>query len=166
MLAAKTPSVFLIYHVFYRGLVLFELYRRLGSDQRLEDAREMLYTFEMWAKECSMEVFQPKYLLLKAECHSSINEYEQSEQVYKASIRAAKDQGLFHELALSHELLGNFYSGHGNHLDSIQNYKQAYLYCNQWGAVKIANQLMNKHGLIIGSSDTDLSNTVGGKRSR
>eukprot|EP00579_Thalassiosira_antarctica_P021935 CAMPEP_0201974226 /NCGR_PEP_ID=MMETSP0904-20121228/49474_1 /ASSEMBLY_ACC=CAM_ASM_000553 /TAXON_ID=420261 /ORGANISM="Thalassiosira antarctica, Strain CCMP982" /LENGTH=148 /DNA_ID=CAMNT_0048524669 /DNA_START=56 /DNA_END=498 /DNA_ORIENTATION=- len=98
---SREPTIYLIYHTFFRALVLFRLHRMMGGDdRRLKDGKEMQDQMGNWPL-VSMAVFETKWLLLKAEYFASISEFDQAVQMYKGSIKSAEDHGNIHELALA-----------------------------------------------------------------
>lgn len=144
---SKTPQVLLIYHTFFRGLVAFQLYRTLGGGDRLKEGIETMDTVENWAQ-ISNRVFESKWLLLKAEYTSTLEENKgNAEELYKKSMKAAHDQGNIHELGLACELLGSFYLAHKCKADSISCYKRAYVCYSQWGALAVAETIAQAHNL-------------------
>jgi len=146
---SKTPQVLLIYHTFFRGLVAFQLYRTLGGGDRLKEGIETMDTVENWAQ-ISNRVFESKWLLLKAEYTSTLEENKgNAEELYKKSMKAAHDQGNIHELGLACELLGSFYLAHKCKADSISCYKRAYVCYSQWGALAVAETIAQAHNLDI-----------------
>ena len=151
MLQAKMPTIYLIYHIFFRGLILFQLYRIFGDEQRLKDGKEMMDRMEGWAL-VSSAVFENKWLLLKAEFMASIDESDQALKNYEGSIKSAQDHGNIHELALAQELFGNYYSERGCMTTSIECFKKAYVYYTQWGATAIADKILETHNLEMASA--------------
>mmetsp|Transcript_38056 Transcript_38056/g.66749 ORF Transcript_38056/g.66749 Transcript_38056/m.66749 type:complete len:344 (-) Transcript_38056:35-1066(-) len=149
---SKMPTIYLIYHTFFRGLILFRLYRMYGDEQRLKDGKEMIDRFEEWAL-VSMAVFENKWLLLKAEYSASTDEFDQALQMYEGSIKSAQNHGNIHELALAHELLGNYCSGRG-FMTTTSNacFEKAYMYYAQWGATAIAEKIFLTHNLEMDSA--------------
>lgn len=64
--ASKEPTIYLIYHIFFRGLILFWLHRTInGGTHRLEEGKQAMDEMEKW-KENSTAVFENKFLLLCA----------------------------------------------------------------------------------------------------
>jgi len=63
--AAKMPTIYLIYHTFFRGLVVFQQYRQHGGDERFKNGKETMDNMKQWASN-SMDVFKNKLLLLRA----------------------------------------------------------------------------------------------------
>ena len=152
---SKTPQFSLIYQTFFGGLNALQLHRQLGgrNDQRLKQGKDAMKKLGKWADN-SMVVFVNKWLLLQAEYSASVSEHDKAQSLYLASIDAAKDHGHIHELALAHELLGNYYcsaNGYGVE-DSDECFRKAILYYKQWGATTLAEKLMRKHNLRMDSS--------------
>jgi len=144
---AKLSSIYLIYHTFFRGLIMFRMFQQEGGDnKRLNEGMKAIGEMEKWAQN-SMVVFGNKWYLLLAEHAASIHQHEEALKMYEASIKASKDHGNIHELALAHELLGNYYHGRGCQSDSIASFKQAYVYYNQWGATAVAERLLTAYSL-------------------
>jgi len=150
--ACKEPTIYLIYHTLFRALVLFKLHRTSedNHNERLKSGKEMLDAMEAWAQ-FSVDVFESKWKLLNAEYYASVKDFDQAVHMYKSSIKAAQDHGNIHELALGHELMGNYYFDHGLP-DSTECFKKAYIYYSQWGATAIADKLLHKHDLEVESS--------------
>ena len=187
---SKFPSMHLIYLTFFRGLgmhptvtctlllsflslidfccglVLFQCYSEDGGDKRLHDGKEVMNQMGTWAKN-SMAVFGNKWLLLKAEYTALVGDKcNAAEELYKKSIKAARDHGIIHELGLAYELLGGYYKMHGRETDCIHCIKQAYTYYTQWGATHVAKKILHDHDLNIESiSDTE-SQLVNSKHPR
>ena len=152
------PTMLLIYQTFFAGLVAFQLFRQVEANgmQRLKEGKEMMDKMGKWAQisTASMEVFENKWLLLKAEYTAAINERDAddplgAEQFYQASIKAAGDHGNIHELALAYELLGNYYAVNGGMAKSIVCYNYAYKHYKQWGATAVAEKLLRTHNLNV-----------------
>lgn len=150
--AEDMPSIYKIYHSFFRGLVLFHLYRTSGIEQRLNDGKAMLDRFEEWTF-LAGKVFKNKWLLLKAEYCASMNDVDNAVENYEASINFARDHGHIHELALAYELLGNYHLERGFGARSREFFHLAYTHYNQWGAVGIAQKLLHRHELDADTVD-------------
>ena len=148
--SSKTPQFSLIYQTFYGGLIALQLHRQVGGndDQRLKQGNDAMKKLGKWANN-SMVVFVNKWLLLQVEYAASVGEHYKAQPLYLASINAAKDHGHIHELALAHELLGNYYCGRGQ--DSNECFRKAAMYYEQWGATVLAEKVMLKHNLSIDS---------------
>jgi len=147
----KTDPKTFMYHTFFGGLVSFQLYRTLGGIDRLNKGREMLDQMRKWT---SVAPLENKRLLLEAE-HAALSHGESDyvEQLYKASIKAAQDNGNIHELALAYELFGHYYAKRCQE-DSNSCFERAFIYYTQWGATKVAQRLSETHNLNAASVST------------
>ncbi|KAL9181842.1 hypothetical protein ACHAXT_012185 [Thalassiosira profunda] len=142
----KEPTIYLIYLTFFRGLLLFSLYRKMGGNQRLKDGKEMTDQMGIWTQNAK-DVFENKWLLLAAEAAASTGEHDAALTMYLGSIEASRDHGNVHELALGYELLGDFHASCGRHEDSRECIQSAYTHYTSWGASAVANKLLRKHNL-------------------
>mmetsp|Transcript_15810 Transcript_15810/g.33418 ORF Transcript_15810/g.33418 Transcript_15810/m.33418 type:complete len:244 (-) Transcript_15810:383-1114(-) len=142
--AARFPSLYLICHIFFRGLLSFQQYREnggVGRDPRLVEGEKMMNVMEKWTLLCK-DLFENKWLLLKAEYFASINEHDEAERSYIKSINASRDHGNIHELGLGYELLGKYYSSLGSAIYSTHCFEQAHLFYTQWGATALAEKIL------------------------
>ncbi|KAL9189379.1 hypothetical protein ACHAXT_009054 [Thalassiosira profunda] len=146
--AANMPTIYRIYHVFFRGLVKFQLYRKLGEDQRLEDGKTALGEVKKWAGNAAA-VFGNKLLLLNAEYHASIGEHDAAWEMYGESIQASRDRGNVHELALAYELLGKHRSALGMTSAANECFAQAFAHYSSWGATAVADRLLQTHNIDV-----------------
>ena len=147
---AKNPEITTIYHSFFRGLVAFQLYRRYSDMVRLREGREMMDKFRGWTH-VSKELFESKWLLLKAKYRASFEHSDDAIPFYQDSIKAAKSHGDIHELAIANELLGANHAAHDREDDYIQHIKLAYVCYSQWGATAIATKLLHDHDITMDS---------------
>ena len=140
--AAKMPTIYLIYHTFFRGLVLFGLSRQEGNkSRRLEEGKKALAEMEKWSN-LSMPVFENKWRLLMA-CHATCTQkHDEALKWYGASIKLAQEHGLIHELALAFHLQGDHLHDCGYSSDASESYNQAYTHYKQWGAHAVADRLL------------------------
>jgi len=143
----KTPRFITIHQTLYGGLVAFQLHRQMGgnNDLRLQQGRAAMKKLEEWPNTHHGN----KMLLLQAEHSGTIGEHDKAQLLYRASIKAAKDHGNVHELALSYELFGNHYcltNGCGGE-DSNECFRNACVYYEQWGAIALAEKIRRKHNL-------------------
>jgi len=146
---SKMPTIYLIYHTLFRGLILLHLSREQDvEDKRLDGGIEAMDQMGRWAKNAT-EAFENKWLLLRAEHAATVKNHDEALRLYKASIQASQDHGNIHECALGHELLGNYYLGLGCSSDSIASFEQACVFYTQWGATAQAGRLIRKHSLGI-----------------
>jgi len=172
------PQPFLIYHTFYRGLVAFRLFRQIQAgatgiddelllaykqEQCINEGKESIVKMNRWAQNCT-EVFENKLLLLKAEFAAWVT-FGDAEELYKASIKAARKDNK-HEMALAHELLGDYYASCGRADDARSSFNHACVYYTQWGADAIAKRLSAKHGLNSTPNNDDTNDKAACKRQR
>ena len=155
---ATMPHILLIYHTFFAGLIAFRLLRSSsgGDDERTKEGNEHMRRMGKWARTISMPLFGNKWHLLQAEhaaCDNCLS-FEAMKQ-YKASIEVARDHGNVHELALAHELAGEYLASCGRQSDATAHFKQAHAFYNQWGATVVAERLLSRHNLVIGSAEAE-----------
>mmetsp|Transcript_19096 Transcript_19096/g.34423 ORF Transcript_19096/g.34423 Transcript_19096/m.34423 type:complete len:338 (-) Transcript_19096:1027-2040(-) len=165
---AKMPTIVLIYHTFYGGLIAFKLFRTMGGvdgNKRLMEGRELMIAMGKWAQN-SMAVFGNKWLLLSAEHSASIHEHDKCKKLYKASIKIAQDHGNIHELGLANQLFGNYCLSHECGVDANSCLKKAYTYYTQWGATAVAEKILRHHKLDLHTGDNTDLQVGSSKRSR
>jgi len=165
---ASMPTIHLIYHTFFRGIVSFQQYRKsegIERDRKLEEGKKVMNEMEKWTLNCS-DVFENKWLLLRAEHFASINEDDLAEKSYTKSINASRDHGNIHELGLGYELFGNFHSSRGSWKNATHCYAQAHAFYNQWGANAVADRIVRDNpGLDLTSAiHEELKNINSSKR--
>jgi hypothetical protein len=132
-----------LHHIYYGALVSFQV----GGAEQVEAGKEMLDEIEKLA-DISMDTFGHKLLLLRAEYSRSTGGIsDETEHLYKASIKAAQDHGNIHEAAIGYELLGKYYSLYGSLDDADECYTKAVMYFTQWGAVAVAKRIAHEQML-------------------
>ena len=147
--ASKLPTLFLIYHTLFRGLVLFQLFRQQDSQvdvRRLKEGIEMMDQVGTWAKN-AMSVFENKWLLLRAQHAASVKKTEEAQDLFNSSIKVSRDRGDIHELGLAYHQLGLYYSELGHDVKSRECLEKACVQYNEWGAMAVASQLLDNHDL-------------------
>merc|ERR1712194_195009 len=159
MLPTEVPQLFLVTFTLLRGLAAFQLYRKIGGEQRLAEGKDMMNVMEKWAQN-STTVFENKLLLLKAEYFASTNEYDKALNMYMQSVQISRDHGNIHELGLVYESLGNYHSACVSREDPSVYFKMAHLYYTQWGATAVAEKLVREHVLDMTSPDSEESQTA------
>lgn len=120
---------------------------------------------EKWTKNAK-HVFENKWLLLKAEYHSSVGELDQALQYYQNSIKAGQDHGNVHEMAMAFELLGDYCKGRGHPTNSKRCYTKAYQCYISWGAKAVASRLAQTHDIDVTATGAGLPSSDGSKRQR
>jgi len=108
-----------------------------------------------WAKDC-MEVFGNKWMLLRAECCSSLKEHGEAHRLYNASIKTAQEQDHIHELGLAYELLGEYHSNKASGRESLECFQKAYVHYSQWGATVVAARIIRENSLDVESINTQV----------
>jgi tetratricopeptide (TPR) repeat protein len=151
----ESPENIIIYVTFFGALVNLHLYRQFGGHQRLKNGTEMTGTVGKWAKDC-MEVFGNKWMLLKAECCSSLKEHDEAHRLYNASIKIAQEQDHIHELGLAYELFGEYHSNQASERESLRCFQKAYIYYSQWGATAVAARILLENSLDIESINSEV----------
>ena len=108
--SAKMPKVQLVYHIFYRGIVAFHLYRDGEGEKWLNEGNDMQDQVEVWVKN-SKPIFENKLILLEAEHYASMCNVVAAKESYELSIKIARDNGYIHEEGLAYgEYLRIFFS--------------------------------------------------------
>jgi hypothetical protein len=98
---SKMPKVQLIYHIFYRGIVMFHLYREGKGEHWLKEGEKMQDQLETWVK-TSKPIFENKLILLEAESYASTCNVVAAKESYELSIKVARDNGYIHEQGLAY----------------------------------------------------------------
>ena len=98
---SKMPKVELPHHMFYRGIVAFQLYREGKGENWLEIGNEIQEQVEIWVKN-SKPIFENKLILLKAEQFASMCYVAAARESYELSIKVARDNGYIHEQGLAY----------------------------------------------------------------
>lgn len=99
--SAKMPKIQLIYHIFYRGIVAFNLYRDGKGENWLGVGIEMLNQMEIWV-ENSKPIIENKLILIEAEHYASMCNVVAAKESYVLSIQVARDNGYIHEQGLAY----------------------------------------------------------------
>lgn len=94
-----------------------------------------------------MSLFENKRRLLMVEHFTCIHKHEEALEMYEASIKASRDHGNIHEMALGYELMGNFHHERRRQSESRESFNQAYVYYYQWEAVAVSRRLEGKQWL-------------------
>mmetsp|Transcript_3889 Transcript_3889/g.8568 ORF Transcript_3889/g.8568 Transcript_3889/m.8568 type:complete len:1443 (+) Transcript_3889:166-4494(+) len=166
---AKMPTIVLIYHTFFAGLVAFHLFRKKSGDEnqdeRLKEGREVMVEMGKWAQNV-MEVFGNKWLLMSAEHSACTKDHDETKKLYQASIELAQDYGNIHELGLAYELFGNYLVDCECTMDATPCFKKAYMCYIQWGAKSLAKRLLHKHNFDIDTESNIEWHARNSKRTR
>ena len=168
---AKMPTIVLIFHTFFSGLIAYHLYRKKCGDEgdrRLQEGKDMTDRMGLWACQTSLQVFGNKWLLMKAELAACLKDYDEAKELYEASIKDARGNGNIHELGIAFELFGQFCSAHDHDcgVDANACFSQAFVAYTQWGAKAVAERILQTHNVILGSIDEMSSPDGHSKRAR
>ena len=129
-----------IYRMFYSGLVAFNLFRETQDQYWMNLGKDTISQMETWMNECKWN-FENKLLLLNAEYHFSIGDFDKATEEYRLSTFSAHAHRFFHEEAIANELAGYFQSERGRKGASISLMKQAKECYLTWGASRKAEAL-------------------------
>ncbi len=101
-----------------------------------------------WAKQ-SPENFKYRSLLLDGVWFHWNNESEKGISLVEQAFELAEQQQCFHHQALISSLLGKFFSQRGKESIALKYSKDAYLYYQKWGALSLANQIIQEYGYQV-----------------
>ena len=85
--------------------------------------------------------FQNKLLLMEAELHYALKEFDEAASCYEASIKAAQDHKFIHEEGLASELAAMFFHEQENLPMSCRLFKQSMECYENWGAHAVAERV-------------------------
>jgi len=138
--SAKMPKVALIYHMFYRGIAAFHLYREGSGGKWLKEGNDIKEQMEIWVKNSKI-LFENKLLLLEAEYCASMCKVVLARESYKFSIKVARDNGYVHEQGLAYECMGKYLMSVVEVQEAECCLLSAHKCYMQWGATAKANKL-------------------------
>jgi len=138
--SAKMPKVQLVYHIFYRGVVMFHLYREGKGEHWLKRGNKMQAQLETWVK-TSKPIFENKLILLEAENYASMCNVVAAKKSYELSVKLARDNGYIHEQGLAYECMGKYLMSAVEVRDAERCFLSAHECYMQWGAKAKANKL-------------------------
>jgi predicted ATPase/signal transduction histidine kinase len=114
----------------------------------LRQVKAMQGRFKPWADHAPMN-YRHKWLLIEAEYHRVAGNARKAGQLYEAAIAHARDVGFLNDEALSHELAGKFYLGHGSEINARMHLEQAHARYEEWGASAKAHQLEELYPVLL-----------------
>merc|ERR1712194_553103 len=129
-----------VYRIFYSGLVAFHCFRETQDSYWMHRGRRAIVEMEKLAEECRWN-FLNKMLLLTAEYHFSIGDFENATELYQQSLASAQAHRFLHEEAIANELAGYCQSKRQKTDLSIQFMERAIDCYKRWGAVKKVKSL-------------------------
>lgn len=135
-------SVKFVYRTFYSGLVAFHCFRETQDQYWMDRGKKSLCELETWTAACNWN-FHNKMLLLSAEYHFAIGDFEKATQEYQLAITSARNHRFINEEALANELAGYFQLRRGSKDLSRLLINQAIKCYQRWGATKKASILQH-----------------------
>mmetsp|Transcript_29350 Transcript_29350/g.63181 ORF Transcript_29350/g.63181 Transcript_29350/m.63181 type:complete len:1300 (-) Transcript_29350:155-4054(-) len=138
--SAKMPGVKLVYHIFYRGIIAYQLHRQGKGEKWLDEGNKMLDQVETWVKN-SKPLFENKLVLLKAEQDASMCNFLPAKESYELSIKLARDNGYINEQGLAYERMGKYLMSIVEVPEAESCFLNAHRCYLQWGAKAKADKL-------------------------
>ena len=130
-----------VYRMFYSGLVAFDYFRETKDQYWMEIGKGSIGKMESLMNECKWN-FESKWLILQAEYHSSIDEFDKAGDEYNAAINSAHAHRFINEEAIANELAAYFQRRMGRQDISEQYMERANECYLSWGAVRKAESLI------------------------
>ena len=130
-----------IHRTFYTGLIALHCLRQTEEKYWMDISMHAIERMKTWA-EASEWNFENKSLLLNAEHHFSIGDFDQATEEYHLSIASSHKHRFIHEEAIACELASNFHSQRGNSDLSLKLMNRSVECYQSWGAEKKANTLL------------------------
>jgi len=129
-----------IIRTFYSGLVAFQCFRETNDRYWMDQGMKAIKVMEIWTNECNWN-FENKMLLLNAEYHFSIGDFDKATEGYHLSLISSRKHRFLCEEAIANELAAYFHLKKGMEDLSSQFMKRAIKCYQSWGAVKKAETL-------------------------
>lgn len=146
----------MIYMVWFRtfeSLALTALIPDMGSKRTAALLRVQLNKWRLWIwSKNAPENYLQKYYLVTAELERVRGNIIKAESAYEEAIRFSRTNGALHDLALSHELAGQFQLARGQNTAARAHLQEAQLTYRQWGAFAWAEQLEKRYASIFGDA--------------
>ena len=99
--SAKMPKVQLIYHIFYRGIIAYQLYREGNGEKWLTEGNAMHHQVKTLVKNLEA-LFENKLILLEAEYYAFVCNVVAEKGSYELSSKVARSNGYIHEQGLAY----------------------------------------------------------------
>ena len=99
--SAKMPKPQLPFHIFYRGIMAFQLFQDGKGESWLAEGKAMLAQLEAWVDN-SRQFFENKLVLLESEHYASTAHVVAAKESYELAIALARDNGYIHEQGLAY----------------------------------------------------------------
>ncbi|KAL7539994.1 hypothetical protein ACHAXR_009783 [Thalassiosira sp. AJA248-18] len=135
-------AVVAIMRAFYSGLIALHCLRESKDQYWMDIALNASRAMETWAEGCKWN-FENKALLLSAEYHFSIGEFDKAADEYHLSIASAHEHRFVHEEAIGNELAAYFHLDRGREDLSNELMTRAIECYQSWGAEKKARSLLH-----------------------
>ena len=155
---ANANFLFGLYHsahcTFYQSLTVAALYAGSDAGNRKKYARILKRNqkrMKRWADNCP-DNFRNKHLLVSAELARLKGRTSEAEELFEASITAARAQHFVHEEALAHELAARFHAARGRSLVARAYLVEAIACYKKWGAAAKIEQLETHYEHLLRSS--------------
>jgi hypothetical protein len=102
-----------------------------------------------------------KLLLIEAELHNTMKDFDMAESCYKASIKTAREHRFIQEESIANELAGFFNLERGQRQRSHSYFKSSLLCYRKWGAFavvkRIGDFIQNEFGSDLWLADDSLT---------
>lgn len=142
-----------VYHIFFEGLIGFQLARRslsLNTAKWMAIGNEAMTRFRFY-EQCSNWNWENNLFLLEAEYHRCNQEEDKAAAKYMASIKSAQDHRCVNEEGLALEFYGDFLVSKGKLEEAREEYANARVCYEKWGAHAIMSHLEEKFGQAQGT---------------
>lgn len=126
---------------FYVGIASFQIYRESRDPSWAARGRIQKEALKHWAEDGSAHNFEHKYLLVAAEEHYSLGEFELAREAYNDAIKGSIAHKFVNEESIACELAGRFLLDTGDIASSMQHFRQAHDAYGRWGADAKASAL-------------------------
>mmetsp|Transcript_13088 Transcript_13088/g.20741 ORF Transcript_13088/g.20741 Transcript_13088/m.20741 type:complete len:348 (+) Transcript_13088:3-1046(+) len=136
-----------IHRTFYSGLTAFHSFRETQNQYWMDIGVRAMEEMGTWAREGCKWNFENKFLILNAEYHFCVGDFDTAAEQYELAIASSHNHRFMHEEAIANELAAHFQSERGMKDISIGLLQQAMRCYESWGAqkkvAKLARSLNN-----------------------
>jgi len=148
----------MVYKVWFRtfeSLALTALIPNMESKRTSALLRVLMNQWQLriWSKNAP-ENYLHKYYLVTAELERVRGNAIKAEFAYEEAIRLSRTNGALHDLALSHELAGQFQLARGQNTAGYAHLQEARRTYRQWGALAWVEQLEKRYADIFVDAST------------
>jgi len=127
-----------VFGTFYSGLLAFHIFRETQDRHWLDRGIHAMRETETWAREGCKWNFENKALLLNAEYHFCIGDFDKAAERYELAITSSHNHHFVHEEAIANELAAYFQLERGIKDVSVGLTQRAIECYQSWGAEKKA----------------------------